>query len=277
MTDNNENFNEKIVREISNSGFPLEIFASIVLNRNGWTVRPSLDYYDKKSDDYRETDILAYRKSNIPEIFNILVIECKKSDHNPWVFIQQKRIGNLSENLNIVGYSQDSIYYDTLEKTMNSHHYSKKPICTYYIVPFTNGDLNSKLSKAIFHAKNQVISAITHLIEKRIDMYQSGPITTSKTFFYPIIVFDGRLYSAIINEKNIELKEENHLLLSVERELLKKRRIYLSEKTSTDREYKPYLIDIVKKEHFEEYLRNFQKYYDERSEDIRKSFKTEGI
>ena len=92
-----KSFEEKIIKEISNSGFPLEVFISIVLKKQGWTVRPSLDYYDKNIDDYRETDIIAYKPSSMEEIFNILVIECKKSAEKPWVFIQQKRFGNLSD------------------------------------------------------------------------------------------------------------------------------------------------------------------------------------
>jgi len=262
---------EKIIQELKNSGFPLEIFVSIKLNKNGWIVRPTLDYYDPNIADYREADIIAYQNLGIGNIFNILVIECKKSAVKPWVFIRQKRVGNLSENLNIVCSPQDSVIFNNLESTMHYHHYSKMPICTYYIVPFTNEE-NSKLSKAIFHAKNQVITALTHLLDQRIEMYNGASLIT-KTFFYPIIVFDGDLYSAIINEDNIDLVEENHLLLSIERELSKKREIRLSENTTRSQEYKPYLIDIVKKEYFEEYLKIFQQYYIESSDPLKKCFK----
>jgi len=265
-----EDIQEKIIQELKNSGFPLEIQVSIKLNENGWHVRPTLDYYDSNIDDYREADIIAYKNMGNENIFNILVIECKKSAIKPWVFIRQERVGMLSENLNIVYSPNHYAIFNNLESTMKFHHYSKAPVCTYYIVPFTN-DENSKLSKAIFHAKNQVLSALTHLFKQRVEMFQGN--FQHKTFFYPIIVFDGDLYSAIINENNIELIKENHILLSVERELSKKREIRLSENTSRYQEYKPYLIDIVKKECFEEYLKNFQQYYVESSDLLKKSFK----
>jgi hypothetical protein len=267
MTD----INEQIIKELKKSGFPLEIFVSIKLNESGWVVRPTLDYFDPNIDDYREADIIAYKNLSAKKIFNILVIECKKSDSKPWVFIRQKRDGNLSENLNILCSPSNSAMYNSLESTMQFHHYSKTPICTYYIVPFTNGE-NSKLSKAIFHGKNQVISALNHLFEQRSEMYR-GNTMISKTFFYPIIVFDGDLYSAKINEDNIALTKENHLILSVERELSKKREIRLGENTYRNQEYKPYFIDIVKKEYFEEYLKNFQQYYINSSDLLEKSFK----
>jgi hypothetical protein len=274
MTEPDKSFEEKIIKEISNSGFPLEVFISIVLKKQGWTVRPSLDYYDKNIDDYRETDIIAYKPSSMKEIFNILVIECKKSAEKPWVFIQQKRFGNLSENLNIAAFRQDFIYYDNLETTMNFHHYSQKPICCHYFVPFTNEDQkNSKLSKAIFHAKNQVISALTLLIEKRVELQHRNQELKNKIFYYPIIVFDGALYSAIINEESIQLNEENQLLLSIERELSTRTDIGSSANSTRTQEYKPYMIDIVKKDFFEEYLHNFERYYNENPDAIRRGFK----
>jgi hypothetical protein len=268
-----ENEEENIIKEIQHSGFPLEIFASIILNNEGWTVRPSLDYFDKEINEYRETDIVAQQKLSSQNIDNMLIIECKKSEEKPWVFIQQKRIGYLSTNLNIAISSQNDIYYDNLEKTMIYHHYSLIPTCTYYIVPFTN-DENSKLSKAIFHAKNQIISATNHLLEQQSERYKKYPELSLKTFFHPIILFDGVLYSAKIDEEGIQLKKENHLLLSVERELPEKRIIKFNPAMFADLEYKPYLIDIVKKDYFHEYLQNFGKYFDACAKDLEKCFKT---
>ena len=274
MTGSKKEIEENIIKEINSSGFPLEVYVSIILNKNGWNVKPSFDYFDEKINDYREADILANKRSELQNILNFLVIECKKSSEKPWVFIKQKRIGRLSENLNIACPFQKWVYYEILEKTMNSHHYSKRPICTYYIVPFTNDEKkNLKLSQSIFHAKNQVITVMTRLVNQRNESFRDFPDAVSKFFYYPIIVFDGTLYSATINEDHIDLHEENHLLLSVERELPKKRSIHISENTSSDQSYKPYLIDIVKKEYFEEFIHIFEQYYSERKEDIQKSFK----
>ena len=157
---------------------------------------------------------------------------------------------------------------------MNFHHYSQKPICCHYFVPFTNEDQkNSKLSKAIFHAKNQVISALTLLIEKRVELQHRNQELKNKIFYYPIIVFDGALYSAIINEESIQLNEENHLLLSIERELSTRTNIGSSANSTKTQEYKPYMIDILKKDFFEEYLHNFERYYNENPDAIRRGFK----
>jgi hypothetical protein len=265
---------ESITEEINKSGYPLEISISIVLNRNGWSVRPSLDYFDEILKDYREADIVAYKDANCCNIFNILVVECKKSVEKPWVFIKQNRIGNLSENLNIACFRQDFIYYDKLEETMDYHHYSKTPLCTYYIVPFTAEDKkdNQKLAKSIFHAKNQVISALSHIYEQRTKMFKESREITRRDFLYPVIVFDGTLYSASINENETILIEENHVLLSLERELPQKRTIGLSENSSRYQEYKPFIIDIIKKEYFENFLKEFENYYVNSSEKLKGCF-----
>jgi hypothetical protein len=272
MNDFTGEIKEKIIKEIMNSGFPLENFATVTLNKEGWSVRPSLDYFDKKFGDYRETDITAFNESGIPNITNMLVIECKKSESKPWVFIQQERLGYLSTNLNIAISPRSRIYYEYLEETMKFHHYSQKPMCTHYIIPFTNEEKNPKLAKSIFHAKNQVISATNHLLEQQSVRYNLYSELNLKTFFYPIILFDGLLYSATIEKNDVNLTEENHILLSIERELPKKSTIYLKANSFVDFEYKPYIIDIVKKDYFNDYLRNLKKYSDSCADEIMTSF-----
>ena len=257
-----ESEQEKIINEIKQAGFPLEILTAITLSKKGWGVRPSLDYLDPILSDYRETDIVAYKNSNIPNLFNVLVIECKKSEANPWVFIQQKRMGNLSENLNIATLRQDYVYYDRLEETMNDHHYSTVPICTYSLVPFASKkDPNNRLAKSIYQAKNQVISATARIYDQFEQMHKKYRNSLRFTFIYPIIVFDGRLYSAQIQGDNVELFEENHLIFSIERELSNKRTIGIAPNSQRDQDYKPYFIDVVKKEHFEQFLDIFENYY----------------
>ena len=263
MTDSSKaSEKEKIISEIKQAGYPLEFFSAIALSKKGWAVRPSLDYLDPILDDYRETDIVAYKNSNIPNLFNVLVIECKKSEANPWVFIQQKRMGNLSENLNIATLRQDYIYYDKLEETMKDHHYSTVPICTYSLVSFASKkDPNNRLAKSIYHAKNQVISATSRIYNQFEQMHKKYRNSLRFTFIYPIIVFDGKLYSAQIQGENIELFDENHLIFSIERELSNQRTIGIAPNSQRDQDFKPYFIDVVKKEYFEQFLDNFESYY----------------
>jgi hypothetical protein len=278
MTGGKECLEEKIKKEISNSGFPLEIYSSIILNKHQWNVRPALNYYDKNLGEYRENDILANKKVDGASIINFLVIECKKSAKNPWVFIKTPRKTLLSENLNIVHSQSCKIIYPSLENTMKFHHYSYTPNCYASFVACTNDQnthandqsKNSKISQSIFHAKNQILSALMQFEDQWTTMNRPSQCNTL-IFFYPIIVFEGLLYSATITEGDIQLSEESHLLLNVERECAIKQNIYLDTTTLRRQIYKPYLIDIVKKEYFEKFLSNFSKYYDEATSDILKS------
>lgn len=278
MTGGKECLEEKIKKEISNSGFPLEIYSSILLNKHQWNVRPALNYYDKTLGEYRENDILAHKKVDGATIINFLVIECKKSAKNPWVFIKNSKTMLISENLNIVHSQNCKILYHSLEETMKFHHYSYTPRCYASFVACTtdqNAHLNdqsknSKISQSIFHAKNQILSALMQFEDKWTTMNKPS-LCNTLIFFYPIIVFEGLLYSATITERDIQLSEENHLLLNVEREQSNNFDIYLNATTFRRQNYKSYLIDIVKKEYFDEYLNNFSKYYDEKTDDILKS------
>lgn len=77
---------------ISRTGFILEYKISRILSENGWSVINNKYYIDDLQESVREIDILAYKASLVNEvyIYTVLIISCKKSDKNAWVFLSKR-------------------------------------------------------------------------------------------------------------------------------------------------------------------------------------------
>jgi hypothetical protein len=80
---------ERIKSAISKTGFLLERYVSDILESKKWTVINNRYYIDLSNNCQRELDILAYKASKKEEIVHyfVLLISCKKSEENDWVFL----------------------------------------------------------------------------------------------------------------------------------------------------------------------------------------------
>jgi hypothetical protein len=86
----------KVRDEVLKTGFPLEVNIIDLLLSKGWIVEPSVNFFDDDEHKFRELDIRAtkhYGSANVGPMPNMkynlsitLVIECKKSEKDAWVF-----------------------------------------------------------------------------------------------------------------------------------------------------------------------------------------------
>ncbi len=254
-----KDFTKRILDEINKSGFPLEIHTSTVLNQEGWFVENNPNYFDDKIKEHREIDIVAHKPSKkFKNGHNLLVIECKKSANKPWLFFKQKKVENSVLNMNIAAFG-DGSEYKWYEDFMVEHYYSKNFICTYYMVPYlsqSNENRGKNQESDIYRAVKQVMNALIFYStreSRNINKYKFKDIK----FIYPVIIFDGVLLSAFIEENEIDIKEENHILLSINLELDDAAELRWGAKESKLVFCKPFIIDIVKKEYLKQYLENF--------------------
>jgi len=85
------NEEENIIKELKDSGYPLEIEATLVLESKGWNVLNQEGYLDIEENKWRTIDILASKNIDLPsssvckQLHFSLAIECKKLE-KPWVF-----------------------------------------------------------------------------------------------------------------------------------------------------------------------------------------------
>ncbi|TKJ47579.1 hypothetical protein CEE34_02930 [Candidatus Aerophobetes bacterium Ae_b3a] len=212
-----EKLEEKILREISKTGFPLELRVSELLNDIGYYVANNLYYVDLDEDKGREIDLRALRnydfkiESKQYFIRHCLLIECKKSSEKPWVIFTSPETpydpgyldvdcSGADFDVNIKGLQKD---FDQLK---NIH-----PFCKYerrgrsFFEPFKKNPTGEAIVKAL-------MSTVKASIGMRDNKFASGG--TSVCFFYPIVVFEGKLFEAYLNEGKIEIIKTDRLMVS---------------------------------------------------------------
>jgi len=246
---------DKIIEEIKNSGYGLEINSALSLNKNEWQTTVNSRYYDSEIKGFREIDIVALRENKkIKGVEDCLVIECKKSEKNPWVFFSKNILSTKNLfNLNIVA-GGDGSHYKQFEKFAQAHYYSKSPVHTYYMVAHAN-DNNSKrvmIAKAI----DQVLSSLLFLYEQEYLFMDKYKVNAAR-IMYPVIVFDGELLSALVDKDNVQVSEAKHIQLHIVRQAKTAIDIPWSKEMMRILKSKTFIVDIVQKDYFEEFLKNF--------------------
>lgn len=244
---------ENLKKEIELTGHPVSLKISNILNKNGWFVKNAPRFKLDNDERYREIDVIAVRKSSFfGDCCDNLIIECKKQTAN-WVFFRQNKENTniLTLNPNHLESSKLSIY-DWIEKNgyfKKSHYYNKK-ICSYYFVAFVSSK-NNKESRTIDHAVDQVLNSLIFYMRQKDSTKQSN-------MFYPIIVFEGRLFEAWYDPK-LQVQETNHISLFFEAEMDKPDVIpaHGLNKIASWFSSKPFIIDVVRLDYFEEFLKYF--------------------
>ena len=249
---------ENIKREVKKTGHPLSIEISGILNEKSWYVKNGPRYYSENIDTFREIDVVSIRESSfIKDAFDTLIIECKKSDSGNWVFFRQNRKNRDQYTLNIA--QQDGTIlvgkiYSWIEdhKLFQKHYYFDKQLSTYYFIPFMDPD-NEKKGKVLDKAINQVIMATGFYLGQREGTH--GRIM----FYYPIIVFDGRLFEVIHRNGEMEVEEVRHVSLLVEMEMSEPTKVGIINTSKGQRllTSKKFIVDVVQRDYFRDFLMNF--------------------
>jgi len=245
MSGSTEDLKKHLKEEIAKSGFPLEIKIATLLNQNDWNVTPHLLYPLKGTD--KELDIWATRKVE-KKAQQVLIIECKKQKNKPWIFFEQDE-----PNSEVFSLNASPLYlYDQLGKFFRESHYSKVKPCSYHFPSF----VKKRKGDPILEAINQVLNALIFCFDIETAMYEKL-VNKKFTFLYPIIVLDGKLFSAKVQPSGeIELTESSHLQLKVIR-ALKEPMVVKGRKGSYVMAIKPFIIDIVLQDYFQEFLKVF--------------------
>lgn len=244
-----DDIKNKIEEELTNSGFLLELFCVEKFLKNGFGVS-SIQYFKDNTGVNREVDAEAklysyWTKGKIESnLFTSVIIECKKNKKNPWVFIQDSCFTNLncfSDSKTI----QDRLNSCLFEHNLKHHYQSKIPKAKNYIVCFCD-------SKSIVH--RQIFDAITNVIDYYIFdqskiriLRRKNKVAGVTNISYLTIVFDGSLFLAKATQQKIDIKEANHIIISV------------SHQNTIDTKIEYYTIDVVQKYYFETYLKTLIK------------------
>ncbi len=262
VTKSIEQFKEDIKNNIQKSGFVLEITTSMMLKRHGWTVAPHVIYLSDQKGDYAESDIRAHKSHpSIKNVYNVLVIECKKHRSGYWVFFEQEEPNTDIFTLNVT----PSLQYEPVMNHWAKHYYFKKIPCVYHFPHFPPKDENvstDKRRKASRETSDSILDAITSVLDaldffiKQENDYISFNQSHRVCVFHPIVVVDGLILSARIEtDGTVNIHEQNSLQLKVTKGIPPT--IFSCLSSRVVKTQKDYIIDFVTKEQFGQFLENF--------------------
>jgi hypothetical protein len=219
---------------ILKSGFPLEIEIASYLAEQSTLMDPyygistSAHYLDKDKGVGRELDIkmkipISSEKTTSPMIFLNLLIECKRILGNAWVFFKSPH--------KLEPKCTSTSILDVLQWTPKEHlnfirleglHFRKLPMTNIYDEFILNEKQSNKLDTNLFEAVTVLAKATNHEVEtfnsdhkKMIDglTIQDWEYLSYVEVFYPIIVFDGKMYTVEETQKgkNMTLNPTDHI------------------------------------------------------------------
>lgn len=217
---------ERIRVELLKTGFPTEITVSSSLESIGWAVMHNPSYLDPQTGKSREFDIRAYKEFPEPEhrpslrLGVYLLVECKKSE-KPWVFFTTPCVNEIVPDRRIEEFIQTSkrippkvIWADGARNQLQSkgnpadfHHYFSQDRWARTFHHMFRGEENES-SKQIYGAIMSVVNTVLFYRDNYTHDANWVPV------FYPVIVFNGELFEAVVHTKtNLTLNRSDHLVL----------------------------------------------------------------
>lgn len=193
----------KSIREfMSGTGFPFEWKMAKVLSEGRWNVKVADSFFDLEGSKEREIDIIA--EKNINNITVVLIIECKFSKKDAWIFVQPYK--RLHKYYYYVKHSPQTMPMkaDELDKAIGHLRVlsSSEPSAINFKTfdKYRNKDSGSLAIKESLH---KLAKALTYF-------YWEYSEPTIRHIFFPIILFSGPVYSARY-EKTMKIKRENYV------------------------------------------------------------------
>jgi len=247
-----------IVKDMKQSGFPLEVVAGTRITSKGWITRHQVYYNDTVDNKSRYVDIVAHkvidRTSGRYRRLNYTVVaECKKSE-KPWVFYTPPNpFLSKESDLATIAYLREvskpeltDFAPSLFNCVLHNHYVTAAPLDRVGVagyVGFTGGR-ESQGYDQIFIATNQVLNAVQYLMEQttlNLKLMSVGP--NILVVYYPAIIFDGKMYEYILDEK-----EDPKL---IETEYVKYEVAFQAQEKGSS---SAFLIDVITKDFLARYL-----------------------
>ena len=267
------NIKEKVTGAINTTGYPVELSISSTLSDHEHIVWNNKYFFDDEIKKARSVDIVspafAYAIGEVRYGAEI-VIECKKSPQTAWVFFETPTIIQSEYSGQIFdfgkyckgNYDSESLLWK-FKQDLSLHYGPKKGLTqaaqNYQVIRIGEEDLDDsvrqpKAKDTIFEAANQVVKYITYNAKSGernvLNIFVEKGVYPLFNLYYPIIVYDGPLYNGFLKDEKIELQERDHIVLQHQ---------FMPNYFPKP---KTFLIDVVKKEKFEELLNTLEKEQD---------------
>jgi len=252
---------EHLIEKIKESGYPLEIEISNLLDEKSYVVFNTQHYFDEESKQGRDIDIYAMPIEFLPleeklapfYLRTEVAIECKKSETHAWVFytrphipmswiymdgqcrtsVPKPKMDSTKSFESLLKYECFSLHYDQFERVAIAYDEIKK-------------EKTGSSRREIFEAVNQLVKFTCYEIHQTFSRTSKLPKTSpDREFimvFFPIIVFDGDMYEVTFDSKEPRPKRKNHILLKTHY------------RSPYSKEVESFMVDVVHRSYFTEFV-----------------------
>lgn len=247
---------DKIKNDIRQSGFPLELHILNICSTKNTGRMPSLRY--EYQGDFRELDLLTSfetmdfgsRRAVPQHTSTNLIIECKKSRAKPWIFFSSPPFESANLTFFLKYWSDFDSHFSSTQApsllaqifpNIRDGHYAAEiaPKCISYYEAFSG----TSGPREIYRAIDSVITYLNYRRPSRLNRREgSGNFSE---FYLPVIVLDGLLFEASVNKDEIDVRPRLHVQLrTFHRESL-------------------YVIDIVTRDHFDQFFNEVEHFHEQ--------------
>lgn len=265
---NRKTLEEHLIGEIQKTGFPLEIEVSDLMQEN-WVVLNNTPYLDSDKNENRTIDIYGIHESDTEAISTRsnrhisltstdVVIECKKSNEYAWIFYTRPNYitpsffpggGQRTDFLEVFSKGErnflDLLARRGIVKELNLHYDDFDGVCYgIYDEIKLQKDFKSKSRDDIFEAISQLTKFADYSMQR--DRSFIAPDSRDISILFAAIIFDGRLYEAVVEQGNVKLRESPQLFLSI------------SSHSKTTGRVHNYYVDVVHKSTAAEYFKSLE-------------------
>jgi hypothetical protein len=268
MTDETEFIRD----ELKKRGFPLESYVERLLTDSGWHVNSNVYFMDKESNKARELDIEANFDKFAPStwtmiVFNLL-IQCKRLPGNAWVFFshtsESKRIDTFHK-CDLTDFLRKDDKWSPLKFAVfdleifgsnDTHVVKRDAVATNYCEIIIDEEKSNKRTDNIWKSAVTLVKAVSQELDKSLcsekqyldEDLESGaflkkPFDVAEVFF-PIIVFEGKMYEATLLNDDVRVQKVNYVQLRVDYESGHYKRDCVIDVVTRDR-FSSFMNDVV--------------------------------
>ena len=247
---------------IQRSGYLLEQRVATILTKEWGFAETNLVFPDPDTGKSRELDISAISATQIYKkgfnfVFPILLCECENNPQPVAFFTKESLISFMHhEQAKVSGipvkFWQEDGYVSLSEFTGMGkfHHYCKGAVATQYCTFQLKKDKSSWMalhSEEQHDTFNSLIKALDYKIAEHFDSW-SLPNKVDEEginiqIYYPLVIFQGGLYSATLKNNQLALKKSKHIQFRKE--------LFLPRIN----EVETYQMDVINEEYLPHYLR----------------------
>jgi hypothetical protein len=264
---------EFIRNELKRRGFPVESYVQGLLADSGWQVQPNIYFLDKETNKGRELDMEARYDGFIPSTWTKMMIElliqCKTLPGNAWVFFSPPRKSvrfDIVHKSDLTEFLRHHDKWNALEFVIldceifgskETHIEKREAVATNYCEVIVDKTKSNKRTDNIWESAVTLVKAVSQELDKyesdarqylEEDMNSFGefakkPFDVAHVFF-PIIVFEGKMYAATFLNDDIKLERANYVQLRVDYESSHYKRNCIIDVVARDR-FSSFIEDLI--------------------------------